>query len=170
MWRPEGMDAMKAIQHLRWRNLPLSRLVIMAWRRRRTAGGAAIRSPSTHNPEVPTMKRSTAWMLAAALSMTGGLALAQQKAKVDFGKREFDNRCAVCHAPNGKGNGPYAPYLKTPAPDLTVLSKRNGGIFPIQRVYEVIEGAGLGHGSREMPIWGKAFSMEAAEYYIDVPY
>jgi mono/diheme cytochrome c family protein len=109
-------------------------------------------------------------LAAIALCAATGLAQAQQKPKLDLGKQEFETRCAVCHAISGKGNGPYAAYLKTPAPDITTLAKRNNGIFPLQRVYDVIDGTSPGHGTREMPIWGRAFAMEAAEYYMDIPY
>lgn len=109
--------------------------------------------------------------LVAALASASVAAQTQApKGKRDVGKQEYDSRCAVCHGAAGKGKGPYTPYLKVPAPDLTVLARGNGGIFPLQRVYEVIEGSGAGHGSREMPIWGRAYAVEAAEYYVDVPY
>jgi mono/diheme cytochrome c family protein len=96
------------------------------------------------------------------------LALAQ--GRKDIGKREFENNCAVCHASDAKGKGPYNYYLKTDAPDLTLLAKRNGGVFPVSRIYEVIEGAGAGHGTRDMPVWGQEYKLKAAEYYVDVPY
>ena len=54
-----------------------------------------------------------------------------------------------------------ARILKTRVPDLTKIAKRNGGMFPLQRVENVIAGAessGLGHGTREMPVWGPLFS------------
>ena len=46
--------------------------------------------------------------------------------------------------------------LKTPPADLTVLAKRNDGVFPIAAVNEIIDGRMLiaAHGNREMPIWG----------------
>jgi hypothetical protein len=50
------------------------------------------------------------------------------------------------------------------------MARRNGGVFPLAQVFEVIDGAGPGHGSREMPIWGTEYSVRAAEYYMDVPY
>jgi mono/diheme cytochrome c family protein len=103
----------------------------------------------------------------AALLVTGA-ALAQ--AKFDTGKREFDNNCAACHGKDGKGAGSITDLLKKSPPDLTTLSKRNGGVFPLARVYDIIEGAGPGHGTRDMPAWGKAYSMQAADYYMDVPY
>lgn len=103
---------------------------------------------------------------AAVLACTG--VLAQQK--MDLGKREYDNNCAVCHGRDGKGNGPYVELLKRSPPDLTTMAKRNGGVFPVAKSYEVIEGAGPGHGTRDMPIWGMDYSVKAAEYYVDVPY
>jgi hypothetical protein len=43
--------------------------------------------------------------------------------------------------------------LKTPPADLTVLAKRNDGVFPIAAVNEIIDGRMLiaAHGNREMP-------------------
>lgn len=102
----------------------------------------------------------------AVLACTG--VMAQQK--MDLGKREYDNNCAVCHGREGKGNGPYVELLKRSPPDLTTMAKRNGGVFPVARAYDVIEGAGTGHGTRDMPIWGMDYSVKAAEYYVDVPY
>lgn len=34
----------------------------------------------------------------------------------------------------------------------------------------MIEGAGVSHGTRDMPIWGQDYRVRAAEYYMDVPY
>jgi hypothetical protein len=47
-----------------------------------------------------------------------------------------------------------------PPSDLTVLSKNNGGIFPFNSVYEIIDGrkAVAAHGTREMPVWGDRYS------------
>lgn len=106
--------------------------------------------------------------LAAALALASAGVMAQQR--VDMGKREYDNNCAACHGSSGKGNGPYAELLRKSPPDLTMMAKRNGGVFPMSRAYEVIEGAGVGHGTRDMPIWGQDYSVKAADYYMDVPY
>lgn len=105
---------------------------------------------------------------ALALALLSAPALAQQR--VDLGKREYDSNCATCHGTDGKGGGVYVEFLKRSPPDLTTMAKRNGGVFPLARAYEVIEGAGPGHGTREMPIWGRDYSVKAAEYYVDVPY
>ncbi|MEI8169588.1 MAG: c-type cytochrome [Rhodoferax sp.] len=99
----------------------------------------------------------------------------QVQGRRDTGQREYESKCEVCHGHAGKGNGPYVEYLKTPASDLTALKKNNGGVFPVDRVISIIDGreAVKGHGAREMPIWGRQYSsetVEAAEYYVDVPY
>lgn len=107
-----------------------------------------------------------------ALAILSGSALAQSSSptRTDFGKREYDSNCAVCHGKAGKGDGPYVEFLKRSPPDLTQMSRGNGGVFPMQRAYEVIEGAGSGHGTRDMPVWGRDYSVQAAEYYVDAPY
>ena len=52
-----------------------------------------------------------------------------------------------------------APALTTKMPDLSTISQRSGGVFPVGRVRKIISGDEviLGHGSREMPIWGPIF-------------
>lgn len=106
--------------------------------------------------------------LAAVLTLSTAV---WAQGKVDLGKREFDTNCASCHGVSGKGNGPLGELLKRSASDLTTLQKRNGGVFPMARMYEIIEGGGVPeHGTRDMPIWGREYSIKAAEYYMDVPY
>ena len=72
--------------------------------------------------------------------------------------------CAVCHGPNAKGDGPMMMFLKTAPSDLTRISARNGGMFPLAKVRRVISGEESlpgGHGTRQMPIWGPIFSQVA---------
>ncbi len=87
----------------------------------------------------------------------------------NLGKREYDGSCAVCHGVTGKGNGPYAGIIETRIPDITTLQKRNNGVFPFNRVYEMIDGraAVKAHGPRDMPIWGNLYNDKAVEYYSD---
>ena len=69
--------------------------------------------------------------------------------------------CAACHGIDGKGIGPMTEWLKIKAPDLTRLTIREGGKFPLARVQRIIAGEEnitAGHGTREMPIWGPIFS------------
>lgn len=75
--------------------------------------------------------------------------------------------CAVCHGRAADGNGPMAPILKERVPDLRTIAKRNGGTFPLARVQKTIDGtesAGLGHGTREMPVWGPIFSRVTSDW------
>ena len=97
---------------------------------------------------------------------------ARDVSRTDIGKVEYEARCATCHGVSGKGDGPTAAYLTSKAPDLTTLTKRNNGIFPVADMYEVITGpkGASTHGTREMPVWGTAYRVEAGEHYMDMPY
>jgi mono/diheme cytochrome c family protein len=82
----------------------------------------------------------------------------------EIGKREYLNNCAVCHGVLGKGDGPLAAQLTKWPADLTTIEKRNAGVFPFDRIYEVIDGreAIAAHGPRDMPVWGDRYSADAA--------
>lgn len=115
--------------------------------------------------------RSNGFLMSfAACVLCSMTATALAQAKLDLGKREFETKCAVCHGLDGKGKGPYAEQLKGPLPDLTLLARNNGGVFPESRTYETIEGAGKGHGTRDMPVWGMDYTIQAAEALPDMPY
>jgi mono/diheme cytochrome c family protein len=107
--------------------------------------------------------------IAGLAALAASTAIAQPS---KLGQREYRNSCAVCHGISGKGDGSYGAIIEKRLPDLTVLQKNNGGVFPFTRVYETIDGTQMvkGHGTRDMPIWGDRYRVEAAEYYIDVPY
>lgn len=76
----------------------------------------------------------------------------------DTGSQLFRTYCATCHGTTGRGNGPLAQQLRRTPPDLTQYTKRNGGMFPSERVYRIIDGRDVpSHGDREMPVWGDAF-------------
>jgi mono/diheme cytochrome c family protein len=95
----------------------------------------------------------------AGLWMLGGVANAQE---ASVGQEEFRNHCAACHGLTGLGDGPIGPLLKTPAPNLAMITERNGGKFPFQRIYEIIDGSSVlaAHGSRDMPLWGERYSKD----------
>jgi mono/diheme cytochrome c family protein len=80
------------------------------------------------------------------------------------GAREYREACAVCHGRDGTGEGAMAELLSVPPPDLTRLAERNGGVFPFERVFRIIDGreAVEGHGTRDMPVWGRTFRREEA--------
>src|SRR5579863_1840809 len=74
----------------------------------------------------------------------------------DAGKMAYLSSCGACHGEDAKGNGFLSSVLKVPPADLTTLARRNGGVFPLAAVIEIIDGRTLiaAHGTREMPIWG----------------
>lgn len=82
-----------------------------------------------------------------------------------IGEEEFMNSCAVCHGVGGKGGGPIVDFLKEPPADLTQIRKKNGGRFPMQRIYDLIIDAGRNraHGNRDMPVWGDRYAQEVIE-------
>lgn len=90
----------------------------------------------------------------------------------DVGKLEFETRCASCHGTNGKGSGPLAELLRKSPPDLTSLAMGNGGMLPMERLYDSIAGdkSVAAHGTRDMPVWGRVYRTDAAEYYMELPY
>jgi mono/diheme cytochrome c family protein len=78
----------------------------------------------------------------------------------DTGSRLFRAHCASCHGIDARGAGPVAAHLRHAPPDLTQFTQRNGGMFPSERVYRIIEGRDLpAHGDRDMPVWGEAFKL-----------
>lgn len=84
-----------------------------------------------------------------------------------IGKMEFQKNCASCHGMGGKGDGPMLEFLKQTPPDLTTLSKSNGGVYPQDKVYAWIRDPQKirAHGTAEMPIWGDRYSKEIIEKY-----
>jgi len=85
------------------------------------------------------------------------------------GAQEFKDNCARCHGADAKGGGPDAnskPGYRPP--DLTTIAASNGGKFPREQIYEVIDGGKRlpGHYSfnSPMPLWGLSFQLKGQEY------
>jgi mono/diheme cytochrome c family protein len=110
--------------------------------------------------------------LAAASLLLGLLALscataetplpADQPQRLAAGRAEYESYCMACHGPDGAGAGPVAPYMSPRPADLRGIAARRGGVFPHAAVEAYIDGRDpiAAHGSRDMPIWGKAFREE----------
>ena len=73
--------------------------------------------------------------------------------------------CANCHGETATGDGPMAQFLTVRVPDLTRLSQRNGGVFPMLYVVHRLDGtrADLLHHS-PMPDFGAQFYEENRGY------
>ena len=106
--------------------------------------------------------------VAAITIVSGGQTVAEV---LDPGKAEYHSSCASCHGSEGKGTGPVSTGLKVPPPDLTVLAKKNNGVFPFNSVYEIIDGRKtvVAHGTRDMPIWGDRYAPEPSKGLIPRP-
>lgn len=106
--------------------------------------------------------RSVAVVAVGALGLSFAV-FAAAPGKYDLGKYEYQANCASCHGLTGKGDGPAAKALKKAPPDLTTYAKRNGGAFPTELAWQIIDGRPIEsgvHGSREMPVWGQEFRRE----------
>lgn len=108
------------------------------------------------------------WLFPALLLAVLMYALPARSADTaSTGKQDFDANCASCHGRDGKGHGEalyVIPQVKPP--DLTALSKENGGVFPTDRVYKSIDGRnGIpSHERFDMPFWGTTFQREGQEF------
>ena len=116
----------------------------------------------------PSFVKYVSKIAGLVLLATGSAAFAQDDLGTQsIGKMEFQKNCAACHGMGGKGDGPLVEFLKQTPPDLTLLSKKNGGVYPQAKVYEWIRDAKRvrAHGTEEMPIWGDRYSKEIIELY-----
>jgi len=128
------------------------------------------------------MSKAVQLLMGASLALAfQGQSWAQDQ---DAGKIEYLSSCGACHGADAKGKGPMADQLKVTPADLTQLAKKNGGIFPVNAVYEKIDGRQeiQAHGPRDMPIWGyrytpspnvssnQAFNPKPTESYLDLSY
>ncbi len=99
-------------------------------------------------------KHASKWVIVA--SVTVGFSAVAWAQDFDAGKSEFQSSCATCHGTDGKGKGPLSEQLRVAPADLTMLAKKNNGVFPVNAVYETIYGIRriIAHGPPDMPIWG----------------
>jgi mono/diheme cytochrome c family protein len=82
----------------------------------------------------------------------------------DPGQTLYADYCAACHGASGKGDGDMASVVNIPSPNLTLLAKNNGGVFPMLNVLQVIDGRSgtRAHGG-VMPVWGRVFSDDVGD-------
>lgn len=110
------------------------------------------------------MKGKALFPFVMILSLATVQVFAQER-DVSLGQLEYESSCAVCHGVDGGGGGPYAELLTPSVPNLRTLQKNNKGLFPFERVYEVIDGRAeiRAHGPRDMPIWGDRYNEDSME-------
>jgi len=108
------------------------------------------------------MKRVMALLLGGVFAAASIQATETVDPKVlGAGRGAYLSYCASCHGNAGTGDGPVAESLKAKPPDLTRLTDATGE-FEEARVWTSIDGthAASAHGSREMPVWGKALAKQ----------
>lgn len=110
-------------------------------------------------------KRQLQAFLCILLGATGASSALAQDLSRSTGPQLFRQHCASCHGPGGEGNGPVAPFFRLAPPDLTLIARRSGGMFPAERVYRIVDGREFvaPHGHRDMPVWGLQFSMATGQ-------
>lgn len=103
------------------------------------------------------MKYLLALCLAALLSVTGAIAQDVNGSEI------YMENCAGCHGEAAMGDGPLAALISVQMPDLTVLARRYGGVFPLVDVVRQIDGRVemRGHGD-PMPVFGAMLSGASA--------
>ena len=115
---------------------------------------------------LPILALAMVAMVAIVLGFTVTPAMAQEAAAVEVeqsayaGTALYDTYCESCHGTEGKGDGGFAASLRKPPANLTQIAKQNGGTYPAEQVYRIIDGSDPvpGHGGGDMPLWGDAFS------------
>lgn len=106
---------------------------------------------------MPTTPENGAAMkrAAAAFGLLALLAGCLQSAPPpETGRGLYTDYCVICHGAGGQGDGPLAGDLPVPPADLTLLSVRNGGVFPASDVIAQVYGYPGRHLAGAMPEFG----------------
>jgi nucleotide-binding universal stress UspA family protein len=101
-------------------------------------------------------------LVAGAMLAPGAIttAAAQNYAQTTTGGEVFRTYCASCHGTAARGDGPLASSMVRKPSNLTEIAKRNGGVYPPELVFKIIDGrqSVRGHGGPDMPVWGDVFT------------
>jgi len=105
------------------------------------------------------MKITSAVFILSSLCL--GAAAGAQETEHELGKEMFLQYCSTCHGAEARGDGPLTMDLTVKVADLTKISARNDGEFPMLQVIQTIDGrSGVrGHGG-PMPVYGGLFREE----------
>ena len=84
--------------------------------------------------------------------------LTYQDIALKDGHEMYDQLCAVCHGVTGRGDGPAAPALSNPVPDLTQFGAQTGSAYHAQ-LESVISGTDrtVHKDIVGMPLWFREF-------------
>ena len=76
----------------------------------------------------------------------------------------FARHCTSCHGRSGEGDGPQANDLAVQPANLTLLSERNGGVFPFEDVIAQVHGHTGRSAFGMMPEFGRDMSGPMVDY------
>ncbi|MCX7559142.1 c-type cytochrome [Sulfitobacter sp. F26204] len=80
----------------------------------------------------------------------------------------FAANCVACHGGDARGAGAADTWLTARPPDLTVLARDNGGVFPTARTLSTIWGdPEQSHLARVMPQFGGAMADDLVPVEVD---
>ncbi|MCP3998947.1 MAG: hypothetical protein GY722_28375, partial [bacterium] len=103
-------------------------------------------------------------LVAAVVLMAAAAVPAEDSVPDDYGMIRvgaslFSAYCTSCHGATAEGDGALANSLRVVPTNLTQIQSNSGGTFPFADVVQKIDGTEKvkGHGSSDMPIWGRAF-------------
>ena len=96
--------------------------------------------------------------VALAIGASSVSLAAQTKALPYSAAGDYQVYCSSCHGTMGKGDGVISNSLKKRPPDLTQLARRNGGVFPEEKVFKAIDGRRNGHPDSDMPAWAEVLA------------
>lgn len=104
----------------------------------------------------------------AGLAAIAALSACMPEDEMPSGAGLYGEYCAACHGADARGTGELAGRVGVPVPDLTKLSARNGGVFPLVRVMNKVDGyrRGSAPGHPVMPEMG--YLMEGPMVRVDV--
>ncbi len=108
--------------------------------------------------------RTAKLALGVALISLAGLAACEPPAPPTESEQVYQDTCLSCHGGSRRGTALF---------DLTGLARANGGVFPMDRVIQTIDGrdGARAHGS-PMPVWGEVYTPELvrdlAEYIASI--
>ena|SRR5689334_1906054 len=113
-------------------------------------------------------------MSAAAFAAAGQTPVPREQPlviKSTVGSELYKFYCSTCHGIDAKGQ-PAATPARPAAPNLTILAQTNGGIFPRDRVLDVVRHGSEalpGHGPTGMPVWGAIFrGLGSSDTLVDI--
>ena len=109
------------------------------------------------------LRRAGALIRASAAALAAGVGPVPA-GDLETGRHLYSVACAHCHGASGRGDGPLAAILTVRPPDLTALSARNGGRYPLLQVIHVIDGrSGVRGHDGAMPSFGALYDAALAE-------